>query len=286
MIERLKKNRVIRFLLYPYIWVKLKFLRRADAKFESDFDTFYGRVREPLSIELSEFSGVFEVPPDSHLLRMIIREGGYEPDLLPKIREQIKIPGDFIDIGANIGLFSVLFSKSKTDGKVLAVEPTKAAFQRLTRNLQTNNCDNVITFQGALGKEVGEVKMHTIPGREEYSSLEPIKHINAAASPSVTEIVKMETLDNLVKRHNLKPSFIKVDVEGAELEVLSGALETLEKFRPTMVCELDSKLLGGFGKTVRDARLFFESLNYGIFDARTGGPAMGGLGDAVLVVPK
>src|SRR3546814_11552837 len=79
---------------------------------------------------------------------------------------------DVIDIGANIGFFSVLAGRRLSTGRVLSVEPTDAAFARLSRNVQLNGVsDRAILHQGLISDTQGTNAIHVIPGMEEYSSI-------------------------------------------------------------------------------------------------------------------
>ena len=81
------------------------------------------------------------------------------------------LPGDrFVDIGANIGFFSILLGKNTEKGKIFAVEPTESALKRLYANLKLNNVsDKVIVFEGVVSDYNGTIEIKIIPGKEEYS---------------------------------------------------------------------------------------------------------------------
>ena len=61
--------------------------------------------------------------------------------------------------------------------------------------------------------------------------------------------MKGDTVDNLVREYNLNPGFIKIDAEGAECLVFSGALGTIKKYKPVIISELSESLLANFGET-------------------------------------
>lgn len=287
-IKRLKQNPFLRAVFYPYILVKRYFIRRAYRQFDQKFDEVMRLVRsDSLDIQLDEFKGIFSVGTETLMIRDILKEGGYETELTELIKERLDPSRDVIDIGANVGFFSVLFSKSiQPDHKVLCVEPSENALKRLYRNLESNGCSNVIVHEGALGSEKTNAVLHVVPGKEEYSSLQPLEHKHICKEDSVEVNVEMIPLDELIEMHGLNPGFIKMDVEGAEFEVLKGAKELLRKYQPTLLSEMDNALLKRFGTHVSEVVSFLEDLGYEVTDARTGGPALGGFSDNILAFSK
>jgi FkbM family methyltransferase len=140
--------------------------------------------------------------------------------------------------GANVGFYSVFLAKLLKAGRVLAVEPAPASVKRLKANLM-RNCvsDRVLVFEGAAGSISGKAVLNVVPGMEEYSFLGENPH-EAVADAEVMQIAVAEvTLDSLTDSYKLNPGFIKVDVEGYELDVLLGAQATLQTARPVILVE-------------------------------------------------
>jgi FkbM family methyltransferase len=157
-----------------------------------------------------------------------------------------------IDVGANVGfyttLFSVLVGKS---GKVYAFEPTPRTFSILTRN--TARKANVVLINKALMEGTG--KRDLIDYGVERSGLNAI-----ALSPSeereASHLLSVDaiTLDSYCSAHNVRPTFIKIDTEGAEKMVLTGGRHTLIEQRPVLIVEVQREspqevvaLLGEYG---------------------------------------
>lgn len=135
----------------------------------------------------------------------------------------------FVDVGANIGLFTVIASRRVgTGGEVFAFEPCAKTYQRLLRNIELNNMNNVKCFQMALSDRSGQIQMNSSSdGYDAWNSMAP----PYAGSAFTTEMVGTVTWDNFVREQNLKGSvtMIKIDVEGWESHVLSGGIETLSR---------------------------------------------------------
>ena len=95
-----------------------------------------------------------------------------------------------------------------------------------------------------------------------------------------------ETLDNLVARYDLTPGFIKIDTEGAELRVLTGALDTLQRLRPLIMSELSDRLLSGFGDSAAAVIELLDQQGYEITDVRTGVRPLLPFDGEILAIPK
>ena len=149
-----------------------------------------------------------------------------------------RLSGDFVDVGAHIGMYAIRAAHElEGRGRVLAFEPNPAARAQLAENVALNGCENVIVSEAAVSDEVGNALLH-VPTTEDpsFSSLEPGRF--AEGEPVDVE---MTTLDAAVAEHGLRPSFVKVDVEGVELEVVRGARDTLARDRPTLLVEVNEQ---------------------------------------------
>jgi FkbM family methyltransferase len=131
-----------------------------------------------------------------------------------------------IDVGAHYGFYTLLASRLVgKEGYVFAFEPSSRNFRRLSLNLQLNSIQNAKTFNFALGNFEGSARLY----HSHYSGGHSIFFKRGTDS----EIVAVKRLDNVVKQAGLERiSLIKIDVEGAEKDVLEGALQTIKKCRP------------------------------------------------------
>jgi FkbM family methyltransferase len=145
-------------------------------------------------------------------------------------------PGDtVIEAGANIGSETILLANLVGDsGKVYAFEPNKDVFNRLSYNARIlNKKQNITCMEAALGEKDGIIQFNVYPDDFFNSGMSSKYH-------TATDVidVKQLTLDSLVKNGEIaKVDFIKMDVQGAELDVLLGATETLSKLRPHIFLE-------------------------------------------------
>ena len=151
-----------------------------------------------------------------------------------KLFEAFCAPGNVIvDVGANIGTHTLAFSRLVgPTGRVFAYEPQRIVFQTLCANLALNSITNVECIQKGLGAEVGQVLIPDInynqPGN--FGGIA----IDKFTTGNKVEIVKLDALINLPRLN-----FIKIDVEGMEGNVISGALKVIHKFKPILYVEND-----------------------------------------------
>ena len=108
--------------------------------------------------------------------------------------------------------------------------------------------------------------MNVIDGLEEYSSLGEIIHPKVAEKVSKRIKVNGNTIDNLVKDFNLNPGFMKIDAEGAEFEILRGAIDTITQFKPIILSEMSDRLLKAQGASSIRVLKLLEELNYNVLD--------------------
>lgn len=148
-----------------------------------------------------------------------------------------------IDVGANIGLTSIALSQVCTKGKVIAIEPVPQTFGFLESNIEAANASNVSLVNIALGAASGSVDMFV---NDNNLAASFVTHTNVGEQCAI----RLATLDQVVCERSL-PSvdFIKIDVEGFELEVLRGASDTLSRFRPIVLLEMNHWCLNVFQKT-------------------------------------
>ena len=150
--------------------------------------------------------------------------------------------GDIVvDVGANVGMFTVKAALSVGDkGKVIAIEPIEENFELLKRNIEFHNLNNVYIIRKAIGRKKGKTTMI----KSLLSATHQLKEIKDFKNPefSIQEVdVEVDTLDNIVKEFSInRIDLLKIDVEGAELEVLKGAKESL-KITRNIAMELHGK---------------------------------------------
>ena len=279
---------LVKILLFPFVGIRRIFVCRSLAKKKVILSQLTSHLADDPLVKVSEFDGVFAIDVRSDLFSRLILSNKYEPEVSQLCWKYLDPEKDVIDIGANIGFFSVLFAKSIKDRKVLSIEPTPNALRRLRRNLDLNNVsEKVVVFEGVVSDVNGLVNLGTIEGKEEYSSLGAMDHPAINNNNKIQIETVSRTLDQLVSDNMIEPGFIKIDVEGAENLVLKGAVETLQRNRPIIVSELYDFLLKRNGTSAQQVISKLESLDYSVIDPFNKGRTPGSLkfGD-ILCIPK
>lgn len=209
--------------------------------------------QEKLSSYVSRWTRWFpEIPPpirlsigawwllDRDYLGHCILNEGYENEERMFIERFVKPGMTVIDIGAHRGFYTLLFSKIVGKrGRVLSFEPSVSNNHRLKLHLKINLCHNVEIKDCALGKEPGETSLYVVPSETVLNSLRvPDTHHASTLMP-----VQVQTLDDVLSGERVgKVDFIKLDVEGGELDVLLGAEHLLQTVpRPVILCEVLEK---------------------------------------------
>jgi FkbM family methyltransferase len=137
-----------------------------------------------------------------------------------------------VEVGANIGLLTVPFARLVAPGgKVIAFEPQRIVYQMLCGNLALNAIINVFAHNSAIGREPGSI---TVPPVD-YAKVGNFGGVSLRGRKE-GETVPLLTIDSLSLD---RCDFMKIDVEGMELDVLQGAAHTLEQFRPRLYVEND-----------------------------------------------
>jgi len=167
--------------------------------------------------------------------------GLYEPETAAWLCNQIRNDMTFLDIGSNAGYFTLLGSKCVGEGgNTISFEPIPLNCTIIEAHLQANKINNVRLERLAISDIKGEVKF-TVEKNNANSHISDVIITHAESDLREVLIVKTLTLDEYIKTHKIKPDVIKIDVEGAEVAVLRGALESLRVYKPTCIISLHSK---------------------------------------------
>lgn len=156
-------------------------------------------------------------------------EQKYEPETFRFFKENLEKGNTVLDIGGHIGLFAVVVARLVgTDGKVFSFEPTPFTRQVLQQVVVLNNCSETVEIRGeAVSARHGETIF--------FDTGDAISNANSLVKTerSKSEIpVKLISVDEFAKERSLKVDCLKIDVEGAELDVLVGARNTFITQRP------------------------------------------------------
>src|ERR671921_450002 len=184
------------------------------------------RLGNPVSLKISVPKYNYKVLcpiKKEEIINMTIREDDIIEHFTPK-------QGDIvIDIGANIGRYTIISSKRVgTKGKVVAIEAHPGNFEILNRNIKLNQLTNIIPLNYAAYSKETKIKLYVPDEESGYT----IYHTLMERTGKKFVEVNANTLDYLLQLNEIRQeevNWIKIDVEGAELEVLKGATNVLSK---------------------------------------------------------
>ena len=180
---------------------------------------------------------------------------GLNDVLETQIINKLQLSGSAIDCGANTGYYSLLLAKN-FDLTVYSFEPDTNFRRYLNKNISINNLQNKIFVESsAVGIKDDELKLvNGVPLHENNKT----GHVT---------IVNQTCIDNYLKKHNITDlSFIKIDVEGLETDVVLGAKNSIKTYSPYVLAEISPDMVNQLGK--KDVSIifdFFNELGYSYF---------------------
>lgn len=216
------------------------------------------------------------VPPDEYVWARILRglgkdlwlelnprtggnyfDGTVEPTVQLALAEHLHPGMTFYDLGANIGLFTLLAARIVGDhGRVYSFEPDGEAIARLKKNVEKNQFTNITVVNAGAWSSSGMVEF--LPA-DSSSPDRGVGRFSVTEERHASIPTRCVALDDFIK-NAYPPDAIKCDVEGAEVEVLRGAHSLLRTHRPWIIIELHSKeiragvqrLLSSYGYSLVD----------------------------------
>ena len=193
--------------------------------------------------------------------RQLLPKREIEQSVLPKLIE----PGfTAFEVGANYGQYLCDLSPLVgSDGEIHAFEPAEITFNCLARICRLRGLKNVTLHHMALSDAAGTAELHTPIKPNGKFGVAQASLGRESDVQNVTEIIRMETMDAMVAQHNIeKLDFVRCDVEGAELKVLQGGVETIKNYRPIFLMEVHPPMLPMFGHSEADVNAFFKDNDY------------------------
>jgi len=202
----------------------------------------------------------------------------YEQTELALVTAGLRRGMNVIDVGANIGLYSIVADKLITPGgRVWSFEPSSETFECLVKNISLNNAESVIPVKMGLADTNGDIAtLRRDPGfgdGERYLSSRQsdsrYRDSRSNKDSGDSEVVQITTLDHYVYTESVDMShvdFIKMDVEGGEYDVLLGAQRVLvSNPNIVMMFEFSPVLCALAGHTQQDVYRFLSELDFQLY---------------------
>ena len=166
----------------------------------------------------------------------------------------------FVDIGANLGWYSLLVKSLNPSSIVYAFEPMAWVREKLHQNLQKNGFSDVKIESCALGASSATRRIYSYLGNDGMHTLWPVKEWGAEPGQEV----KIEVLDSYTEQLNEEnlPILLKLDVEGSELNVLQGCNNLLSGSNVQMIIEINETTLSAAGNSVEELFEFLRLFGF------------------------
>jgi len=205
-----------------------------------------------------------QLDPYDLVSRKILETGVWEPESIQAAAEHLSPNATFIDIGAHIGYYSL---KAATlvgpNGHVLSIEPNPQTLPKLRGNIEASGARTVTVWPVACAASESTLELYAAPESNTGESSLSKENASQEGAAPMAYSVPARPLDAIVKEAKLdRVDVIKIDVEGAEFEVLKGAANTLDEYRPVLIVELVENQLKSMGSSVDEVLHFLSSHGY------------------------
>ncbi|BDS11581.1 FkbM family methyltransferase [Aureispira anguillae] len=197
-----------------------------------------------------------------NIQRCIYFTGKYEPQTLALIRNELQPNDVFIDVGAHIGIHSLVAAqklKSLGGGQVIAFEPTNDSQKRIIENSKANHL--AISLQKiALGNQSETLSLY---GDKNWGVHDAAVR-SFFGNGAIIQEVEVHKFDDWIKQSSLnKIDVIKIDAEGAEFDILKGMSNSIQKFEPRcLIFEIKESLLKKANVSHQDILVLMKNLGY------------------------
>lgn len=194
----------------------------------------------------------------------ILRTGDWQPEVWNATASSLSEGSVYFDVGAHIGYFTMKAAAQvgKT-GRVVAFEPNPETLLLLRDNVKANRFDNVIVEPVACTDREQTLTLYAASIANTGASSLARDNANISAEPPRPFSVRGRPIDDVVRELGLtRVDAIKIDVEGAEVGVLRGALNTLKRFHPKVVAEVVARQLASFQTTPEELAALMRDAGY------------------------
>lgn len=206
----------------------------------AEFREKQAAASRPELVDLADFQLAVR-PNDYFIGAAIARDRQYEPAVTAALRSLLK-PGDlFLDVGANIGYFTMLGAiLVGPAGRVLAVEPNRDNCDLMAQSIAANGFTNVTLYPYAAAEKAQRFQLDTAGAGSNGRIIDDSPQaVPGSSPPNPVEAVALDELLAGLERLDV----VKLDVEGAEPRALQGMQQLLERFRPEILLEFSPALI-------------------------------------------
>lgn len=196
--------------------------------------------------------------PDSRAAATVLYCGLYDYHEMNFLLRYLRTEDSFLDIGANIGVYTLLAAAKIHTGTIHSFEALPKNYKRLQENLKLNQFNQVKTYELAISESTGKVALNLAEG-------DSMPFITKTATKN-TITVPTNTLDNLLQDQSLTNlTLAKMDIEGAEILALKGAISLLKQQRPHVWILEINDTVNYFGHQKQDIVDLLNSYGYELY---------------------
>lgn len=196
--------------------------------------------------------------PDSYSAAAVLYCSLYDYDDMNFLLRYLRAEDSFLDVGANVGVYTLLAASKIRAGLLHSFEVLPKNYARLQENLRLNSFNEVKTYAIAVSDQRGTIALNLAEG-DSMPFITPIEANNTITVPT-------DTLDNLLQNHSLSNlTLAKMDIEGAELLALKGAVSLLKQQRPQVWILEINDAVSNFGHCKQDIVDFLDSYGYNLY---------------------
>jgi FkbM family methyltransferase len=201
----------------------------------------------------------FKLDLNDHVMRNIYLRGVYERNTFRHLCKIVKPQDTFVDVGANIGAYSIGLSPFLNKGKIISFEPNPRAIQYLEENIRHNKLKNITVNRLGLSDNLEKATLYNTSNLTTAS-------LNVIKNSDQKEETSLITLDKYCKDNNIdKIDILKIDIEGHEYKAIKGAVEIITKSKSmVLVAEINDCTLHT-GHSKQELFEFIVSLGFNAF---------------------
>lgn len=181
----------------------------------------------------------------------------FESEIVSTVYDYVKDGSIVLDIGANYGQMSILFSKKFPGCTVHSFEAQAFVFNIFEKNIKANNCINIIPYYKAVYVNSETNLIFSTPDFSKYGSYGSVGINMKTKEGIVVQSIAIDSIDFIAPI-----SFMKIDIQGSDLFALRGAVNTIQKHRMPIIFEYEQNLQLEFGTSFQDYVNFFREINY------------------------
>lgn len=196
----------------------------------------------------------------------ILNFGSYESEELKMVLQLVEEGYHVLDIGANIGWYSINIAMHDHSLKVYSFEPIPKTYMLLKKNLELNGVKNVETFNLGFSDHPGEIEFYYY----KEGSCNASSALLTDRNDIEKVICKVDTIDRFTDAEHLQVDLIKCDVEGAELLIFKGGMKTIKRDLPIIFTEMLRKWSAKFNYHPNEIICMMKDVGYKCYIIRDG----------------